>query len=46
MEEVHPRVQGGGALSRTKKVTRLDNRHHVTSDNVQECVMMCQVTVM
>ena len=36
----------GGALSRTKKITRLDNRHHVTSDNVQECVMMCQVTVM
>ena len=27
---------GGRALSGTKKVTRLDNRHHVTSDNVHE----------
>ena len=46
MEDVHPRAQGGGALSETKKVTRLDNRHHVTSDNVHDSVMMCQVTVM
>ena len=36
MKDVHPRVQGEGALSGTKKVPRLDNRHHVTSDNVHE----------
>ena len=36
MKDVHPRAQRGGALSGTKKVTRLDNRHHVTSDNVHE----------